>query len=372
MRTVFKTDFPVILGKHLNFTRGVDDYIVEDDDAFIESLLAPVASLGFAHFGGVHIPYGFHNLRFGGQTYLRKVEELEAEIGRVSMLPGDQLLESYRDEKDRALLLRYKSIVQHHYEAKNYDRLFDMYLEGVNYFMAARFEPFLQKLLNRLRDRKYFIIRFGDHGEEYDESSYGHFNTLSEGALRVPVIFYGTDVPTRLVIDRTRAVDVMPTLADRLDWDRPWGQDGRSMKDSVWNDAPITVRDTFAQAYTSDTAEFVAFQKVLLRTDVRPGPLRHVRYKEAAYVGPHKLIRQNYRYSLVEGKWGLTPCEPFLELSQLNGQGGIPELISDPELASQIAASMDAYNKLLHRDDHKNVEMTDELRQQLNTLGYRI
>jgi hypothetical protein len=59
-------------------------------------------------------------------------------------------------------------------------------------------------------------------------------------------------------------------------------------------------------------------------------------------------------------------------LSQFNDQGGIPELISDPELASKIAESMDAYNKLLHRDDHKNVEMTDELRQQLNTLGYRI
>ena len=76
-KTVFKTDFPLILGSYLNLINGVDDYLVEDDQTGLDILKKEDKVMSFFHFGQIHYPYGFHNLKYGGQDYKDKVIELE-------------------------------------------------------------------------------------------------------------------------------------------------------------------------------------------------------------------------------------------------------------------------------------------------------
>jgi hypothetical protein len=369
-RTALKTDFPIILGRHLGFDRDVDHYLVEDDAGFLELARRTRPFLGVAHFGGLHIPYGFHNLRFGGDDYRRTVEALEAEVDEGFHVPGDQLVETYRSEDDLALLLRYKRVVEYHYSRGHYARLFGLYLEGVERFMRRRFEPFLEELTEALRGSRSLLVVFGDHGEEYDADSYGHHNSLSEGVVRVPVIFHGEGVVPALHTERVRTVDVLPTLLERLLPDGAPELDGVSLARSVWGGEPYPPRRAFCQAYTSDTAEFVAFQKRLLAEGARPGPLRHVRYKEAVYDGPFKLTRQDFHYTGAGGIFGLQPCERRTRCERFDGQQR-PRPWSDAVVERELGAQLDAYNAL-GTAAGSPVELSDELRRQLRAMGYRI
>ena len=371
-RTLFKTDFPVILGSFLGFDRGVDDYLVEDDQGFLDRLAACRRSVSFVHFGGLHVPYGFHNLAYGGQAYVDKVRELEAEIPPAEASPVDQLVETYRDPADLDLLLRYKRIVQHHYAAGRYGRLFSLYLEGVETFLRSRFQPFLERLLDRLRGSRHLLVVFGDHGEEYDADSYGHHNSLAEGVLRVPLIFYGTDVRSRLHARRVRTVDVAPTLLEALG-DRGAASlrmDGESLAGAVWGEDEPRVRSAFAQVYAADARDYLAYQKRLLGAGRKTGSLRHVLFKEAIYEEGFKLTRQGYHYSEGGGIWGLEPCPPRTTLESL-GDDGRPRPARDREIEARLSERLDAYNRLRAR---AGAELTvpDEIRRQLRDMGYRI
>ncbi len=369
-RTALKTDFPIILGRHLGFDRDVGRYLVEDDAGFLDLARRERPFLGVAHFGGLHIPYGFHNLRFGGDEYVRTVEELEREVDEGFHVPGDQLVESYRDEDDLALLLRYKRVVEYHHSRGHYARLFGLYLEGVERFMRRRFEPFLEALLDALAGTRHLVVVFGDHGEEYDEESYGHHNSLSEGVLRVPVIFHGPDVTPGLHLERIRTVDVLPTLLARLMPDGAPALDGESLAATVWGGAPYPRRRAFAQAWTSDTAEFVAFQKRLLAEGERPGPLRHVRYKEAVYDGPWKLTRQEWRYAEAGGIFGLQPDTPRLRLERCDDSARLSPA-ADEAVTRDLLAQLDAYNQIVNPAGAP-VDLDAGLRRQLRAMGYRI
>lgn len=369
-RTALKTDFPIILGRHLGFDRDVDHYLVEDDAGFLELARRARPFLGVAHFGGLHIPYGFHNLRFGGEEYRRAVDELEAQVDEAFHIPGDQLVESYRDQDDLALLLRYKRVVEYHYSRAHYTRLFELYLDGVERFMRRRFDPFLDELLDALSDARALLVVFGDHGEEYDVESYGHHNSLAEGVARVPLIFHGEGVVPRTHTERIRAVDVLPTLLERLWPDAAGELDGASLAPSVWGAEPYPLRRAFCQAYTSDTAEFVAFQKRLLAEGASPGPLRHVRYKEAVYDGRFKLTRQDFHYTGAGGIFGLQPCERRTRCERFDEQQR-PRPWSDARLERELGSQLDAYNALAVADGAP-VELSDELRRQLRAMGYRI
>ena len=60
---------------------------------------------------------------------------------RLEMRKLDDVLdETFRDAKDTELLLRYKYIVQKLYAEAKYDDLFELYVEGINYFMEHRFK----------------------------------------------------------------------------------------------------------------------------------------------------------------------------------------------------------------------------------------
>lgn len=368
--TLFKADFPIILGKYLGFDRDVDEYIVEDDERFLASLKERRGpTMAFVHFGGIHIPYGFHNLEYGKQDYLEKIVELEKEVDCTEQLPSDQLVETFRSREDFQLLLRYKRVVQQLYDTQRFDRLFELYLEGVEYFMAKRFDPFFARLQDVLKGRRSLLVVFGDHGEEYDQESYGHFNSLAEGVLRVPVMIAGADVVAKVHTERMRTIDIAPTLFEAMGVSA--AADGVSLARTVFAGESYPKRPAIAQSYISLASEFVAYQKKMLETGTLPGQLRHVRFKETVYSGSEKLVRQTHTYALENGEWALKRIPARIALETI-GDDFHPRTIDDPARTTALLQELDRYNQTQPETEQRTVNMTADIRAELQSMGYRV
>ncbi len=223
-QTLMKVDFPVILGDQLGFTADIDTYLVEEDQKFIDAVLATETSLSLAHFAGMHMPYGFHNLRFGGSAYQEKIAWMESLLPEEVPHQVDELNETYRTPADMALFLRYKRAVNYLYAAGKYDTLFQMYLDGIEFFLKSRFEPFLTQLVDRVRQagKTLLLVLFGDHGQQFEDDSYGNFNSLEEGVLRIPLIIAGDGVAQGRHLRRIRSADIAPTVMELAGIDVPW------------------------------------------------------------------------------------------------------------------------------------------------------
>ena len=236
-RTISKVDFPLVLGSFLGFDRGVDSYIIEDDDKFLAELASTERSFSLVHFAGLHTPYGFHNLRYGGDDYRRTVAELESNLPQHAAAPADQLTATFLPEEDYQLLIRYNRVIEHYYGRGDFTTLFRLYLEGADYFFRHRFDPFFRRLMSVLEGKRYLVVVFGDHGEEYDERSQGHFNTVADGVLRVPVVFFGHDILPATYDRRIRTIDVAATVAQLVGLRLRWKMDGVSLADTVQSGA---------------------------------------------------------------------------------------------------------------------------------------
>jgi hypothetical protein len=375
LRTYFKSDFPIILGKHLGFTDDVTDYIVEDDEEYFSRLDTDAPSLSFLHFGSLHIPYGFHNLRYGGDAYRARVAELEKGISPGGPALGDTLLETYRTGEDLDLMLRYKRIVLEHYENADYDALFALYLEGIETFMRTRFEPFMARLFDRFKGRRVLFVLFGDHGEEYDGSSYGHFNSMAEGVTRIPVLFWGPDVVPGIHSERIRSVDVAPTVEACLGGATET-LDGEPLVGTVFGSDRPSPHPAYCQAYVSDTARFVDFQQKMLAAGHAPGALTHVCFAEAVWDGDLKVSRQNHEYSGgAVGTWSLLPCEPKVTVERF-GADLVPQ--GDPASGetARLLALLDEHGAHIQADPIESQGddpvATAEIKDQLRNMGYDI
>jgi choline-sulfatase len=372
LRTIFKTDFPIILGDRLGFTDDVDDYFVEDDEGVLDAIAEHRPSLAFVHFSGAHLPYGFHNLKFGGSRYRDKIAELGAEIGGFNDLPADQLLETYRDDEDRYHLICYKRAVEFFYDRKEYRRLMQLYLEGVSFFMRSRFDPFMERLLSLLRGTNSLLVVFGDHGEEYDDDSRGHFDSLNEGVIRVPMIFHGRDVVRGQTDSPVRSIDLFPTLVDRLGWRNAAAEiDGKSLADTVFGGSsrpPDEARLAFAQTYVCDASEFLSFQKRVFAGDDTARHLRHMLYKEGAWLGRNRVIRQHHAYAQRELLAGLGPCKMIVSGHRETTPG---VYVEDAAVSRLLAPELDRYGRSRGSVEGPRVDL-NVVRRQLGEMGYRV
>jgi len=367
-QTLFKTDFPLVLGPYLGFTRGVDQYLIEDDEAFLEAMKGPEPKVAFAHFGGVHFPYGFHNLRFGGQAYRDCVEDLEARYPVQNFEFPDKIDETYRDDADREMLLRYKRVVQYLYINKLYTELFSLYLRGIEFFLENRFQPFIDRLTQTLAGRPYLLVIFGDHGEQWDADSYAHHNSLNEGILRVPLIMTGTDVPAgKTFRQRVRTIDVLPTILEWLGIRRSNRLDGKSLWPLI-NGERQTPEESiaFAQAHNCEPDAFSKMQAHLLRTG-RKGRLKHRLTKEAVYDGEYKYIRQHYAYQ--DGVLGMLPTSRE-ELYRI-GEDLRPVRVHNLNLCRRMARLLDEYNQG-RIASAPSVAAPEDLRRYLQDFGYNV
>ncbi len=367
-RTFMKVDFPIILGRELGFTRDIDLYLMEQDDEFIDAVAAADSTVACAHFGGVHLPYGFHNLRFGGEDYRAKVAELEAKLPPDVPPLTDQLIESFRDDEDTDLLLRYKQAVNHLYFSGRYDELFQIYLDGVEHFLRSRLEPFLARLTERMTrtGKRMLLVVFADHGHEFDEMTYGHFNSMSEGVLRVPLIVVGDDVEPALHPQRIRTVDIAPTVMELAGIPTPHTGvfDGTSLAAVVRGQAEVPGHlPAVSEAYTSDTKEFVEYQKRQFRGESQ-GPLRHVLVGQSAHLGDRRIIRRLGRYR--QNFDGIEPIDVTV-LERFDDR-----LVPHPDDGdpAELLAMLEDYGRA--RQPSVDVPVRAEIRDQLRALGYTI
>ncbi|WP_164557890.1 sulfatase-like hydrolase/transferase [Massilia atriviolacea] len=344
-RTILKSDFPLILGPTLGFDRGIDEFIVESDSAYLDALGQSERSVSLAHFGGVHVPYGFHNLHYGGDAYRNKLAELEQQIGAAGSLPKDQLFETLRDEEDMQYLMRYKRIIQELWKAGRAEDIFGLYLGGIEHFLRHRFTAFIDQLKRRLEGKRWLIVLFGDHGEEYDEHSFGHFNSVAEGVLRVPLLFIGADVAPAIHTERVRTVDILPTILD-LNGDkhiRRLAVDGISLASTVRERTAYASRCGYAQAYVADTARFVKFQQRMMANGKKQGHLPHLLFKEAVWEGEHKLSRTVADFEQYLG--GMAPIEPVNRLERFNA-AQMPLAVSEGQIQQRLADMLVQYNTI--------------------------
>jgi choline-sulfatase len=367
-RTVLNVDFPVILGPELGFTKDVDVYLTEQDEKFVDAVAASETTLACAHFGAVHVPYGFHNERFGGDAYRAKVDELEAMVPKdLGFI--DRLVESRRDDQDNELMLRYKRAVGYLHSQGEYEQLFQLYLDGVEHFLTTRFRVFVERLTERVgaAGKRLLLVIFADHGEDFDEDTNGHFNSMAEGVLRVPLIIVGDEVAPGVHGHRVRTVDIAPTVLDLagIAADAPPDFDGVSLAAVVRGEAELTAdRPAFATAYTSDLNELIDYQERRLRGE-EPGPVKHVLVGQCGYLGDRRIIRVGQRY-----RESFTRMDP-VELGWIErfDEGRVPRVDADGD-PTALRAALDGY--MADEATARDVQVTADIRERLRALGYSI
>jgi len=302
-KTLFKTDSPFILGKYLGLTRGVDAYYAGDDTHLIDEIKKNGRMFAFIHFAKFHYPYGFHSLEFGGDDYLRKIEELERKHSILAGKPNfeDMATETFRTEEDLELLFRYKKIIAHLYSRREDDALFNLYLEGINYFNEKFLNKFLSDLLAALEGEDYLLIISSDHGEGWNDETYGHHNSVDEGLTRVLLAFHAPDIPPGKHQNRVRTIDVFPTIAEMVFNAHP-SVDGATLAPLMRGGVAEESRPAFSAVWVTDLAELVRKAHSIVRQDrITTRRDASVRYSAAAYLGEYKC-EVSYKHFVARGQ----------------------------------------------------------------------
>lgn len=352
--TIFQTDFPVILGQALGFTSGVDYYFVESENKAFQTLVknSQTNTLSFFHFGGVHYPYGFHTLKFGGKNYVGKVTSLEKKYhvsNKERQKFDDILTETFRNKKDTELLLRYKYIVfEKLYKQGLYNDLFDLYLEGINYFLEHRFNKFVFSIKNFVDKNDAILFIFSDHGEEWDNYSEGHHNTLSDNVLRVPLIVYGKQIKSRIEERLVRTIDLAPTIINLLPRSIKTNMDG--FKLNIFDkERGVNAKYAISQVYTS-----IATKKQI--ADYQNMSVRKI-----------KAVKPLNTY--LSGETIRTEDKKYVVYYQKNGSIIREEILGNIDRLKRILGD---YNNLRVSKKNKLSNIELRIKNELRNLGYQV
>lgn len=127
----------------------------------------------------------------------------------------------------------------------------DLYHGEVSY-VDSLLQPLLEPLLARGKDARTLIVLTGDHGEglgEHGEATHGIF--AYESTLHVPLIVHAPGiVGERVVADRVRHIDILPTILDALGLPKPVDLPGRSLL-SAANGEPLGPEPAYFEAMSS-------------------------------------------------------------------------------------------------------------------------
>jgi len=362
-KSIFQTDFPIILGPYLGISKDVDSFYIENEVDALKELVKNKDNntISFFHFGGIHYPYGFHTLKFGGNDYRNKVKTLEKKYNITHYQKSkldDVLDETFRSKEDSELLLRYKFIVQKLYREEKYDDLFNLYLEGINYFMKHRFDAFLKKIVSFADNSNALAIVFSDHGEEWDAQSEGHHNSTDDAVLRVPLMIYKKGITPRIENELIRTIDLAPTVLNEIPkMQIPWAIDGKCLKYS----SPVSLDNkkyAVSQVWTSIATkrEISQYQKTAMKLKKRGKPLNTFLNAE--------VIRDTH-----------------VKLSKYYAQNGrtlSSRSVANTMSSNLLKAGINRLQKILKKYNSKKIvakkisSIESRLREELSSLGYRV
>jgi len=363
--TIFQTDFPIILGDYLGFDKGVDHYHIEDEAGALGRVIkgGDKKTFSFFHFGGIHYPYGFHTYKFGKEAYVNKIKMLEKKY-HVAMdhEPMDIHDESFRNSRDKKLLSRYKAIIKKMYDGKFYDELFNLYLEGINFFIKNRLAKFLKDVKKFVDENNALLVIFSDHGEGWDENTHGHYNSLNDEVLRVPLIFYGKGVHVGKRFDLVRTIDLTPTIINKLSGcDYVGSFDGADL--GVFDKGRLLEKKRLALAqfwYHGNPEKFIRHQTSVFKNKRLVKPMKTYLSKETAFGGLNRIFMS---YSpageLLARKNQVKKNEVFVE-TQSNGK------------IKELERFLKKYNKIPQLHAKKVKDVTAEIKRHLSDLGYNI
>ena len=127
----------------------------------------------------------------------------------------------------------------------------DLYHGEVS-FTDTLLQPLLEPLLARGADDRTLVVLTSDHGEglgEHGEATHGIF--AYETTLHVPLIVHAPKILSpRVIKDRVRHVDILPTILDALGLDRPGDLPGRSLL-PLANGQSMTPESSYFEAMSS-------------------------------------------------------------------------------------------------------------------------
>ena len=127
----------------------------------------------------------------------------------------------------------------------------DLYHGEVS-FTDTLLQPLLEPLLARGADDRTLVVLTSDHGEglgEHGEATHGIF--AYETTLHVPLIVHAPKIlSARVIKDRVRHVDILPTILDALGLDRPGDLPGRSLL-PLANGQSMTPESSYFEAMSS-------------------------------------------------------------------------------------------------------------------------
>jgi arylsulfatase A-like enzyme len=362
--TIFQTDFPIILGESLGFKDGVDDYFIEDEkNAFkkLQHVSKKENTLSFFHFGGIHYPYGFHKIKFAKKDFPNKIKALEKKYGlKPNINASDMLDESFRDDKDREYLLRYKSIVDHlHFESK-YQDLLELYLEGLDYFLKNRFNSFFDKLIDFVDKNNALLVVFADHGENWNKNSRGHSDSVDDEVLRVPLLFYGKNIPkNKKITELVRTIDVIPTICEYTNIKKSEFS-GKSI-DLQSIDFFKSNREAYSQVWrVGDKRKIYEFQQNVLKNKKMYSPLKTKLEKESVYANGYSLKRKYLEDGQVE------------EVLFKNTGEKLESIKTNDKIASRLRKLLSDYNSKNKYVGDKIDEIPAEIANGLKSMGYNV
>jgi len=365
--TIFKTDFPFILGKYLNMIQGVDKYIIENNKSVLTEIKNNNKVFSFIHFGQIHYPYGFHNSKFGGEDYVKKIEALEKkyDIKPEEINLEDMAIETFRTKEDLSLLYRYKKIIAHLYSNKNDDALFNLYLEGINYFHKNLFNQFLEKLFKILENGDYLIIISSDHGEAWNEGTYGHHNSSDEGVIRVPIVFIAKDIKPKLYSNRIRTIDVAPTLNDLL-FKSKYKFDGKSLSKIIYKNIIEKDRFAFSSVWVNKSKDVLEKVSKILKDD-KLSTQRNIsiKYSATVYKDKYKCTIDYQKFLNRSEQIADFKKERLFKVENL----GVLKPIKDIKKVLEMKKMVEEYNNINPKTRKSQKEIMKEY---FNLMGYKI
>lgn len=355
--TFFCNDFPFILGDHLGFKSGVDHYYIENELGCLKDFHDTQGDkFAFFHFADVHWPYGYHKLN--NDTEFSSLKNfLDEQSRKTGIRLGKKIkpgpIESIREHKELLLEQNYRRIIDYYCNKKDYNTVMQWYADGISRFDNYRFDKFIKSLrkYGLLDDPNILIVIFGDHGENWSNESYGHFNSCDYDVINVPVLLYSKSIPRKIFNNLTRSIDIVPSVIRFLNVNLKNNFDGVDIFSQV-PDHSIT------QSWVSDFKELVGFfQETKKNNKFINGKIKSFLLKEA-------IIKGDKKFELKYTDSG--DVEYFKSSIIKNGR----EMKTNLNFQDELGEYLRLYNQDILNISGQSVKIESKILNEFKNLGY--
>jgi hypothetical protein len=235
----------------------------------------------------------------------------------------------------------------------------DMYIEGINFFEKRRFKKFINALKKtKLMDNSIVVV-VGDHGEDWNENNQGHnrgnlADGLTEGNIKVPLIFYGTNLPRKINLNRVRTIDIVPTTLSLLGIHCDVKFDGLDLFDHKNTGKDL---DAYSQIWETNSANVTILMNKVKKTGTMETPNFSSKLASSVLFKNDVKIEKNYKKEKIYCK--------------------NKNFLINNKTKDEMRKSLNSYNNktkdsLLKQEKIAKKVGKTELAEQLRCLGYNV